>query len=283
MINRRYLDMNEFMTFSAKVIVGTCLFFSVFGSKIDAVVLGESATIKSNEIKIVRNESIKPYGVQAGVARELSEIILDCSSSYDVSKHETDFVQSSSEPAFVELDKTMYLNTKVNLRSDASTDSEVLCKIDAGRDVYVSGYYDDEWYSVSYDGKAGYIYSEYLQDENPVFKVSSTAYYDEYKRHSASMRELQEGYSVAGKVEWLNKYLLVYACNEDGTVGKLLGEYRFDDTGYGAESGVGESSILEGRSIGTIENGTCIDFFFESEADCINYGRRDVYIMILDK
>lgn len=47
--------------------------------------------------------------------------------------------------------------------------------------------------------------------------------------------------------------------------------------------GVGESSILEGRSIGTIENGTCIDFFFESEADCINYGRRDVYIMILDK
>lgn len=77
--------MNEFMTFSAKVLVGTCLFFSVFGSKADAIVLGDSASIKSNEIKLVRNESIKPYGVQAGVARELSEIISDCSSSYDVS------------------------------------------------------------------------------------------------------------------------------------------------------------------------------------------------------
>lgn len=275
--------MNEFMTFSAKVLVGTCLFFSVFGSKTDAIVLGDSASIKSDEVKLVKNESTKPYGIQAGVAKELSKIISDCSNSYDVSEHEIDFVQSSSEPVFVELDKVMYLNTKVNLRSDASTDSEVLCKIDAGRDVYVSGYYDEEWYSVSYGGKTGYIYSEYLQDENPVIKVSSTAYYDEYKRHSASMRELQAGYSVAGKVEWLNKYLLVYACNEDGTVGKLLGEYRFDDTGYGAESGVGESSILDGRSIGTIENGTCIDFFFESEADCINYGRRDVYIMILDK
>ena len=64
--------MNEFMTFSAKVIVGTCLFFSVFGSKIDAVVLCESTSIMANEIKIVKNESIKPYGVQAGVAREIS-------------------------------------------------------------------------------------------------------------------------------------------------------------------------------------------------------------------
>lgn len=261
MINRRYLDMNEFMMFSTKVLAGTCLFFSIFGSKIDAAVLD----------------------VQAGVARGVSEVFSNCSSSHDISKHETDFVQLSSEPVFVRLDKVMYPNTKVNLQSDASTDSEVLCEIDAGRDVYVSGYYDAEWYSVSYDGKIGYMYSEYLQDENPVFKVSSTAYYDKYKRPSASMRELKEGYSVAGKVEWLHKYLLVYACNEDGTMGKLLGEYRFDDTGYGAESGVGESSILKGRSIGTIENGTCVDFYFESEADCINYGRRDVYIMVLDK
>ena len=275
--------MNEFMTFGAKVIVGTCLVLSVFGSKVNAVMIDEPASIKSSEIRLVQNEGTKSYDVQAGISKEISKVVSDYSSSYAISKHETDFVQSEPELVFVEIDKVMYPNTRVNLRSDASTDSEVLCKIDAGRDVYVSGYYDAEWYSVSYDGKVGYIYSEYLQDENPVFKVSSTAYYDEYNRPSASMRELQEGYSVAGKVEWLGKYLLVYSCNEDGTMGKLLGEYRFDDTGYGAESGVGKSSILEGRSIGTIENGTCIDFFFESRADCINYGRRDVYIMILDK
>lgn len=90
--------------------------------------------------------------------------------------------------------------------------------------------------------------------------VSSTAYYDEYNRHSASMRELIEGHSIAGKVSWLNRSVNIYKCNSDGTVGDFIGTYTFDDTGYGAESGIGESKILEGRTVGTIENGTCIDF-----------------------
>ena len=71
-----------------------------------------------------------------------------------------------------------------------------------------------------------------------------------------------------------------YACNDDGTLGDLLGTYRFDDTGYGAETGYGDSIILEDKSIGTIENGTCIDFYRENESDCWSYGRRDVYIVI---
>ena len=111
-------------------------------------------------------------------------------------------------------------------------------------------------------------------------KVSSTAYWDKYNRTSASGRPLVKGKSVAGKLSWIHKYVDVYACNEDGSVGKYLGEYRFDDTGYGQESGVGESKILKGRTIGTIENGTCIDFYFETEDECWEYGRRDVYIAV---
>ena len=83
-------------------------------------------------------------------------------------------------------------------------------------------------------------------------------------------------------VKWLGKSVEVYRCNSDGSVGDCLGTYRFDDTGYGAESGYGSSRILRGRTVGTIENGTCIDFYKDTYSEAVNYGRRNVYIRFID-
>lgn len=176
----------------------------------------------------------------------------------------------------------LYASTNVNARVEPSKESSRICGISFGDKVVVIEDTGEGWAKVNYKNKEVYVCTEYFTNEAPMMLVSSTAYWDEYNRTSASGRDLVEGKSVAGKVSWLHKSVNIYKCNSDGTVGKFLGTYRFDDTGYGAESGVGESKILKGKTIGTIENGTCIDIYFENEADCWNYGRRNVYIHIID-
>ena len=53
----------------------------------------------------------------------------------------------------------------------------------------------------------------------------------------------------------------VNAVNEDGSIGEFIGYQEILDTGYGRETGIGESKILKGKSIGTIEAGETIDFY----------------------
>ena len=176
----------------------------------------------------------------------------------------------------------MYASTNLNVRLKPDENSTRLGGLKEGDKLIVNEDTGNGWVQVTYKDAQAYVCSDFLVTEAPMLLVSSTAYYDEYNRHSASMRELIEGHSIAGKVSWLNRSVNIYKCNSDGTVGDFIGTYTFDDTGYGAESGIGESKILEGRTVGTIENGTCIDFFFDTEAECVDYGRRNVYIQFID-
>lgn len=176
----------------------------------------------------------------------------------------------------------MYASANLNVRLKPDKESDRVGKIKNGDKIIVNEDTGSGWVQITYKDKPAYVSLDFLDDESPMILVSSTAYYDKYNRKPASMRELIEGHSIAGKVSWLNKSVNIYKCNEDGTIGEFIGEYTFDDTGYGAESGVGESKILKGRTIGTIENGTCIDFFFDTEAECLEYGRRNVYIQFID-
>lgn len=113
--------------------------------------------------------------------------------------------------------------------------------------------------------------------------VSSTAYYDvRGVGYGALGKPLVEDLTVAGKVEWLGMSCAIYECNEDGSVGDFIGYYEFTDTGYGQETGYGESRILEGRTIGTIESGQCIDIYFSTYEQCVQYGRKNVYVKLFD-
>lgn len=66
---------------------------------------------------------------------------------------------------------------------------------------------------------------------------------------------------IASKPEYLGYVACVNAVNEDGSIGEFIGYYEVLDTGYGRETGIGESKILKGKSIGTIEAGETIDFY----------------------
>lgn len=113
---------------------------------------------------------------------------------------------------------------------------------------------------------------------NGMMLVDSTAYYDAYGYgHGADGRPLVEGLTIAGKKEWLGKTAILYDMDY-----RMIGIYEFRDTGYGQPTGKGQSQILKGRTIGTIENGTCVDVYFSSYAKCKEWGRRKVYLEVLN-
>ena len=273
----------------ATVVIEGCLTVALL---VTALGLDSSAEPAIKEIEVDNYESVvvnNNNGVTAGVASVLYD-----ATSIDIEKRQLELVQSSIEIdvdtlenstetiSLIEPGTILYASTNLNVRLKPDENSTRLGGLKAGDKLIVNEDTGNGWVQVTYKDAQAYVCSDFLVTEAPMLLVSSTAYYDEYNRHSASMRELIEGHSIAGKVSWLNRSVNIYKCNSDGTVGEFMGTYTFDDTGYGAEAGVGESKILEGRTVGTIENGTCIDFFFDTEAECVDYGRRNIYIQFID-
>lgn len=273
----------------ATVVIEGCLTVALL---VTALGLDSSAEPAIKEIEVDNYESVvvnNNNGVTAGVASVLYD-----ATSIDIEKRQLELVQSSIEIdvdtlenstetiSLIEPGTILYASTNLNVRLKPDENSTRLGGLKAGDKLIVNEDTGNGWVQVTYKDAQAYVCSDFLVTEAPMLLVSSTAYYDEYNRHSVSMRELIEGHSIAGKVSWLNRSVNIYKCNSDGTVGEFMGTYTFDDTGYGAESGVGESKILEGRTVGTIENGTCIDFFFDTKAECVDYGRRNIYIQFID-
>ena len=66
---------------------------------------------------------------------------------------------------------------------------------------------------------------------------------------------------MAAKKEWIGCVAEVNVINEDGSVGEFIGFFEILDTGYGRETGYGESKILKGKTLGTIETGETVDIW----------------------
>ena len=109
-------------------------------------------------------------------------------------------------------------------------------------------------------------------------QVEATAYYD-YRQVGISYdgRKLVPGLTIAGRKEDIGKTALIYDMNY-----RLIGIYEFRDIGYGQATGRGKSNVLKGRTVGTIENGSCVDIYFGSLLECKAFGRQKVFIQIID-
>ena len=109
-------------------------------------------------------------------------------------------------------------------------------------------------------------------------KVEATAYYDHHHfGYGADGRKLVEGVTIAGRVEDLGKTAVLY--DEDM---KLIGIYEFRDTGYGRSTGKGKSQIIKGRPRGDIETGQTVDIYMNTREKCKAWGRKTVYIQIIN-
>ncbi len=113
-----------------------------------------------------------------------------------------------------------------------------------------------------------------MMEKDPTFMVESTAYYNPNNNRCADGSYPISGLTVAGKREWLGKTCAIYSVASDGSIGDFMGYYEFRDTGFGNDK--------DGNGIGSIQEGTCIDIYFDTKEECINYGRRNVYIQVID-
>lgn len=82
----------------------------------------------------------------------------------------------SEEIAITEMNETMYAITTVNIRSEASTDSDKLGTLSTGESILVTGVTADElWYRVEEGETIGFVSSEYLSLGKPVIEQSEPA------------------------------------------------------------------------------------------------------------
>lgn len=260
------------------------------GSNVQAATVDISAGASS---AVSQNAIRTSIDLHAGVSQTLSDYL----ENPVVEGNELEVVGDSIKA------ETYYVKSEngINLRKKNNKTSEVVKVIGYGQKVDVIEYDKDDRSKVVYKNKVGYVATEYLTKKKPkklkkattttatgsqtsksnMIKVSSTAYYDKYGTNSTADGTAPYYGVLAGKREWLGRSCQLYACNADGSVGKLIGSFTFHDTGYGASTGYGSSRILKGRCVGTIENGSCIDIFMRTYAECARYGRKNVYIKFL--
>lgn len=114
---------------------------------------------------------------------------------------DVDTLENSTETiSLIEPGTILYASTNLNVRLKPDENSTRLGGLKAGDKLIVNEDTGNGWVQVTYKDAQAYVCSDFLVTEAPMLLVSSTAYYDEYNRHSASMRELIEGHSIAGKV-----------------------------------------------------------------------------------
>ena len=98
------------------------------------------------------------------------------------------------------------------------------------------------------------------------FRAECTAYCD--SGITASGKPTVEGLTLGGAPEWIGCMAVLYEVDDDGTIGDFIGLYEVMDTGWGRD--------------GDALRGETVDIFMEDYDACIQWGRRDVYVQIID-
>ena len=126
-----------------------------------------------------------------GVSRNKEGNVVDAASSYDSLADATLILESVSEAMASEVvvstevettltetktqftvtsyqeSKTMYTSDRVNIRSGAGTDYDIMTTISSRQTITVIGETNNGWYQVEYNGTTGYIMSDYVVSELP--------------------------------------------------------------------------------------------------------------------
>lgn len=89
---------------------------------------------------------------------------------------------TQEEPTFTDVNETVYVKSRVNVRTSYTTSSKSYGLLDIGTELTRTGIGSNGWSRVNYDGKTAYISSSYLtkekiEEEEPTFTdVNETVY-----------------------------------------------------------------------------------------------------------
>ena len=84
---------------------------------------------------------------------------------------------SEKKPVIVKsMSGTMYATTEVYVRNAAGTDGAILGSLNIGNTVSFSGYTNNNWIRITYNGQTAYVSSDYLSWNAPVTAMGGTMY-----------------------------------------------------------------------------------------------------------
>lgn len=88
----------------------------------------------------------------------------------------TETVTEPTDPPYVAVDYILYISANsLNLRAEPSTDAEILAELEFGDKVSCTGE-NDQWMQVTYEGKSGYVKTEYTSKTMVFESVKQTVY-----------------------------------------------------------------------------------------------------------
>lgn len=104
--------------------------------------------------------------------------------------------------------------------------------------------------------------------------VEATAYYNPRNNDCADGTKPIAGLTCAAKKSWIGKTIVIYEYLDNGMIGEIRHILEIHDTGFGND--------LDGDGIGSIQEGKCIDIYFNTYEECKQFGRQKVYIQLFD-
>ena len=162
---------------------------------------------------------------------------------------------------------TGYINaTRVNFRTEPSTDSEVYSLLDEGTDVIILGQ-EGDWTKVDIDDTIGYVYGKYITNHKNDINVDNI---DENNVTSLDVTAT----AYAG-----------YTITSTGTVPVAGSTIAVDPDviPYGSKVYIPEfNKVFTAEDCGSAIKGNRIDIFMNSEAECNNWGVQDITVYILN-
>lgn len=88
-----------------------------------------------------------------------------------------DYVSTVKPVIIKAMSGDMYATRQVNVRESYSTDSQIAGTLSAGEAVSTTGFTDNGWIQVSYNGKKAYVYADYLSWDAPAVKKNTFSGY----------------------------------------------------------------------------------------------------------
>lgn len=143
--------MNKKLALPLRIMVGSLAIISVSHLLIAFANNCDRTNTEVEEAKLTENKNITMMSPPISSAIPIIEV--------------KQLVEEMGEPEvlFYETDDLVYTTTRVNLREEPSTDSEIYATINCSKNLSRVGYYNNGWSRVQYNDSYYYISSDYIE------------------------------------------------------------------------------------------------------------------------
>ena len=126
-------------------------------------------SITSEEV-VEETETSEVEETTEDVAEPTTEETAETDTSEEVVEETETSEEVAETPAYTvtDMEKTMYAQRSVNVRSGPTTDYEKLGALNTNDEVKVTGQSDNGWYRIEYNGNTGFVSNNYLGDAKVV-------------------------------------------------------------------------------------------------------------------